>query len=223
MVDKSKIRAAVDEAKQAAGNTFTFDDPEDDNFESAYPLDIDEEDVDNSPAWANLNNAATNKNNSSSSAKLESASSTASFPTYNETASTDEKNTVSNVFAAFLPKAGEWKCKACSVMNKADAVKCVSCETPREDAPKSSGNTTTKAKTREDGKVSMFTFGSAPSGGLDGSKSTKAKGVSFQFGKPPKPSAAANTSTKQVSFESQLLPLRPLREALHLVEALKNL
>ena len=128
MVDKSKIRAAVDEAKQAAGNTFTFDDPEDVNFDSAYPLDIDEEDeedVDNSPAWANLNNAATNKNNSSSSAKSESASSTASFPTYNETASTDEKNTVSNVFAAFLPKAGEWKCKACSVMNKADAVKCV--------------------------------------------------------------------------------------------------
>ena len=76
----------------------------------------------------------------------------------------------------------------------------MSCEIPREDAPKSSGNTTTKAKTREDGKVSMFTFGSAPSGGLDGSNSTKAKGVSFQFGKPPKPSAAANTSTKQVSF-----------------------
>ena len=85
-------------------------------------------------------------------------SSTASFPTYNETASTDEKNTISMYLQLFFQKLVNGNVKACSVMNKADAVKCVSCETPREDAPKSSGNTTTKAKTREDGKVSMFTL-----------------------------------------------------------------
>ena len=72
MVNKTKIRAAMDEAKQTAGNTFTFDDPEDDNFDSAYPLDIDEEDVDNAPDWTNSNNTVSNEKNSSSSAKSES-------------------------------------------------------------------------------------------------------------------------------------------------------
>ena len=201
-IEKSKIRAAVDEAKQAAENTFTFDDPEYDNFDSAYPVDIDDEDDDDALDGVNFKNAATKGKNVSLSAKVKPAlsSTTASFPPDNAASSTGETQSISNVFAAFLPKAGEWKCKACSVMNKTDAVKCVSCETPREDAPKSSGGASAKAKTRADGKVSMFTFGSAPTGGLNASNSAKAKGVSFQFGKPPKPSATANASTKEVSF-----------------------
>ena len=68
----------------------------------------------------------------------------------------------------------------------------------KEDAPKSSGNTTTKAKTREDGKVSMFTFGSALAV-VSMAVRVQRQGGKFNLANHRSP-RLLQISTKQVSF-----------------------
>lgn len=84
-------------------------------------------------------------------------------------------------------KPGEWKCQSCLVMNPPGGVKCLSCETPKAGGAEvgggggggsvSGGLLSTGASTS-----SMFTFGSAPSGGASEGKS--ARPSSFTFGAP---------------------------------------
>ena len=45
-IDRNKVRSVIEAKQNGNNNAFSFSDPEDDDFDSAYPVDLDEEEDD---------------------------------------------------------------------------------------------------------------------------------------------------------------------------------